>query len=63
MGPVLAIGTAVTVLAGITLLPAILAALPKNAFRASKTSALWPRIGAPRPQPARRAQPPPSWPC
>ena len=45
MGPVLAIGTAVTVLAGITLLPAILAALPANAFRASKTSTLWPRIG------------------
>ena len=38
MGPVLAIGTAVSVLAGITLLPAILAALPRNAFRASKTS-------------------------
>jgi putative drug exporter of the RND superfamily len=46
MGPVLAIGIAVTVLAGITLLPAILAALPRNAFRASRRSALWPRIGA-----------------
>jgi RND superfamily putative drug exporter len=46
MGPVLAIGTAVTVLAGITLLPAILSALPTNAFRAKKTSPLWPRIGA-----------------
>jgi RND superfamily putative drug exporter len=45
MGPVLAIGVTVSVLAGITLLPAILAALPKNAFRASKTSTLWPRIG------------------
>ena len=46
MGPVLAIGIAVTVLAGITLLPAVLAALPKSAFRAGRTSALWPRIGA-----------------
>ena len=46
MGPVLAIGIAVTVLAGITLLPAILAVLPKHAFRANRSSALWPRIGA-----------------
>ena len=46
MGPVLAIGIAVTVLAGITLLPAVLAALPRSAFRAGRTSALWPRIGA-----------------
>jgi RND superfamily putative drug exporter len=46
MGPVLAIGTAVTVLAGITLLPAILAALPQRAFtRRAKRSAVWPRIG------------------
>jgi RND superfamily putative drug exporter len=46
MGPVLAIGIAVTVLAGITLLPAILAALPKTAFRAHQSSRVWPRIGA-----------------
>jgi RND superfamily putative drug exporter len=46
MGPVLAIGTAVTVLAGITLLPAILAALPQRAFmRRTRPSTLWPRIG------------------
>jgi RND superfamily putative drug exporter len=47
MGPVLAIGTAVTVLAGVTLLPAILAALPQKAFtRRAKPSTLWPRIGS-----------------
>ncbi|WP_028066407.1 MMPL family transporter [Solirubrobacter soli] len=46
MGPVLAIGIAVTVLAGITLLPAILSVLPKTAFRAGKSSGMWPRIGA-----------------
>src|SRR4051794_5787955 len=45
MGPVLALGTATTVLAGITLLPAILSALPTRSFRADKPSRLWPRIG------------------
>src|SRR3954453_3533945 len=46
MGPVLAIGTAVTVLAGVTLLPALLAALPQRAFtRRAKQSPIWPRIG------------------
>jgi len=38
MGPVLALGTAVTVLAGLTLLPALLAALGGRAF--------WPRVPA-----------------
>jgi RND superfamily putative drug exporter len=47
MGPVLAIGTAVSVLAGVTLLPAILAALPKKAFLHKKPiGPIWPRIGA-----------------
>jgi RND superfamily putative drug exporter len=46
MGPVLAIGTAVTVLAGVTLLPALLATLGRRAFpKHQKTSRLWPRIG------------------
>src|SRR3954471_21917696 len=45
MGPVLALGTATTVLAGITLLPAILSALPKKSFRADRPSRIWPRIG------------------
>jgi RND superfamily putative drug exporter len=46
MGPVLAIGTAVTVLAGVTLLPALMATLGRRAFpRHRKTSKLWPRIG------------------
>ena len=46
MGPVLAIGTAVTVLAGITLLPALLSALgaARSASSAS-ASTVWPRIG------------------
>ncbi|MDA0185641.1 MMPL family transporter [Solirubrobacter phytolaccae] len=47
MGPVLAIGTAVSVLAGVTLLPAILAALPTKAFLHKKPiGPVWPRIGA-----------------
>lgn len=47
MGPVLAIGTAITVLAGITLLPAVLAALPTKAFLHKKPMGpIWPRIGA-----------------
>ena len=47
MGPVLAIGTAVSVLAGVTLLPAILAALPTKAFLHKKPiGRVWPRIGA-----------------
>ncbi|RKQ88257.1 RND superfamily putative drug exporter [Solirubrobacter pauli] len=47
MGPVLAIGTAVSVLAGVTLLPAILAALPTKAFLHKKPiGSVWPRIGA-----------------
>ncbi len=46
MGPVLAIGTAISVLAGITLLPAILSALPRKSFHADKPSRIWPRIGA-----------------
>jgi RND superfamily putative drug exporter len=46
MGPVLAIGMAVTVLAGITLLPAVLAALPQRSFaKQRRPSRLWPRIG------------------
>jgi RND superfamily putative drug exporter len=46
MGPVLAIGTAVTVLAGVTLLPALMATLGRRAFpKHRKTSRLWPRIG------------------
>ena len=45
MGPVLAIGIVVTVLAGVTLLPAVLAALPKSAS-GGKDVPLWPRIGA-----------------
>jgi RND superfamily putative drug exporter len=45
MGPVLAIGMVISVLAGITLLPAILSALPRRAFRVDKPSQLWPRIG------------------
>jgi RND superfamily putative drug exporter len=46
MGPVLAIGTAITVLAGVTLLPAILAALPQRSFtKRARPSTLWPRIG------------------
>jgi RND superfamily putative drug exporter len=44
MGPVLAIGMVVTVLAGVTLLPATLAALG-TAPKKSKPSTLWPRIG------------------
>jgi RND superfamily putative drug exporter len=44
MGPVLAIGMAVTVLAGVTLLPAALAVL-KRAPQDAPESALWPRIG------------------
>jgi RND superfamily putative drug exporter len=47
MGPVLAIGTAVSVLAGVTLLPAILAALPTKAFLHKRPiGPVWPRIGA-----------------
>ena len=46
MGPVLAIGTAITVLAGITLLPALLSALGRHAFpKHGKPSTVWPRIG------------------
>ena len=45
MGPVLAIGMAVTVLAGVTLLPAVLAALG-TAPKQRTDSTLWPRIGA-----------------
>jgi RND superfamily putative drug exporter len=44
MGPVLAIGMAVTVLAGITLLPAIISALGRFPQR-KRESAAWPRIG------------------
>jgi RND superfamily putative drug exporter len=44
MGPVLAIGMAVTVLAGVTLLPAALAVL-KRAPQRERESELWPRIG------------------
>ena len=44
MGPVLAIGTAITVLAGITLLPALLVSFGLRAKR--RESTLWPRIGA-----------------
>src|SRR4029078_2965934 len=36
MGPVLAIGMAITVLAGVTLLPAVLAVLPQRAFTRKK---------------------------
>ena len=47
MGPVLAIGTAITVLAGVTLLPAVLAVLPQRAFTHKKPiGPIWPRIGA-----------------
>jgi putative drug exporter of the RND superfamily len=47
MGPVLAIGTAITVLAGVTLLPAVLAVLPQRAFTHKKpVGAIWLRIGA-----------------
>ena len=47
MGPVLAIGTAITVLAGVTLLPAILTVLPQRAFTHKKpVGPIWPRIGA-----------------
>ena len=47
MGPVLAIGTAITVLAGVTLLPAVLAVLPQRAFTRKKPlGPVWPRIGA-----------------
>jgi RND superfamily putative drug exporter len=47
MGPVLAIGTAVTVLAGVTLLPALLVAVGTRAVtaRRGQTPRLWPRIG------------------
>jgi RND superfamily putative drug exporter len=46
MGPVLAIGTAVTVLAGVTLLPALMSMLGRRAFpKQPKPSRLWPRIG------------------
>jgi RND superfamily putative drug exporter len=44
MGPVLAIGTAITVLAGLTLLPALLVSFGLRARRTQST--LWPRIGA-----------------
>ncbi len=44
MGPALAIGTAVTVLAGITLLPALLVSFGVRAKR--RESTLWPRIGS-----------------
>ena len=44
MGPVLAIGMAVTVLAGVTLLPAVLAALGRVP-QPRAASTLWPRIG------------------
>jgi RND superfamily putative drug exporter len=47
MGPVLAIGTAITVLAGVTLLPAVLSVLPARAFTHKKpVGAIWPRVGA-----------------
>lgn len=47
MGPVLAIGTAITVLAGVTLLPAVLEALPRKAFTHKKPiGPIWPRIGS-----------------
>ncbi|MBE2314455.1 MMPL family transporter [Solirubrobacter sp. CPCC 204708] len=47
MGPVLAIGTAITVLAGVTLLPAVLSVLPHKAFTHKQPiGAIWPRIGA-----------------
>ena len=47
MGPVLAIGTAITVLAGVTLLPAVLAVLPQRAFTHKKPiGPIWVRIGA-----------------
>ncbi len=47
MGPVLAVGTAVTVLAGITLLPALLSAVGSRALKARPArGTLWPRIGA-----------------
>ncbi len=46
MGPVLAIGMAITVLAGVTLLPALVAALGPRAFpKHRKPSTIWPRIG------------------
>jgi RND superfamily putative drug exporter len=44
MGPALAVGTAITVLAGVTLLPALLLSFGLRAKR--RESALWPRIGA-----------------
>ena len=43
MGPVLAVGTAITVLAGLTLLPALLAILGTRVFWPAK-----PRDGEPR---------------
>ena len=49
MGPMLAVGMAVIVLAGLTLLPAILAALGRRAF--------WPRDPAAEPPPAKSAPP------
>jgi RND superfamily putative drug exporter len=54
MGPILALGVAVTVAAGLTLLPAILAALGRRAFwpavprvesEAPRPGALWQRVG------------------
>jgi RND superfamily putative drug exporter len=44
MGPVLAIGMAVTVLAGVTLLPAVLSALGRFPQK-RRESTVWPRIG------------------
>ncbi|MDA0166689.1 MMPL family transporter [Solirubrobacter ginsenosidimutans] len=47
MGPVLAIGMAVTVLAGVTLLPAVISALGRFPQRKhARQSTIWPRIGA-----------------
>jgi putative drug exporter of the RND superfamily len=52
MGPILALGVAIMVVAGLTLLPAILAALGRGAFwpavprvGAAPTPRVWPRVG------------------